>query len=124
MTSSPAFESHAVPSGGEGLDPWPITTEKLEGSQMFGRVLWRSGDGTRAMGVWHATPGAIRGTFITDEVSYVVEGRLTVVTAGAAPREVVAGDVMVMAAGLTVEWQIHEPMTKLWNVYRADGLPL
>ena len=69
-------------------------------------------------------PGTIRGTFLTDEVSYVVEGRLTVVTEGAEPREVRAGDVMVMTAGLAVEWQIHEPMTKLWNVYRADGLPL
>ena len=91
---------------------------------MWGQVLWRSEDGTRATGVWHATPGTIRGTFLTDEVSYVVEGRLTVVTEGAEPREVRAGDVMVMTAGLAVEWQIHEPMTKLWNVYRADGLPL
>jgi uncharacterized cupin superfamily protein len=120
----PAFEAHAVPRGGEGLDRWPVTTEELEGSEMWGRVLWRSADGTRATGVWHATPGTIRGTFLTDEVSYVVEGRLTVVTPDdGAGRDVRAGDVMVMSAGLTVEWRIHEPMTKLWNVFHPDGLP-
>jgi uncharacterized cupin superfamily protein len=89
---------------------------------MSGRLLWRSEDGTRAMGVWHATPGVIRGTFLTDEVSYVLEGRLTVVSDGVT-REVRAGEVMVMTTGTVVEWTIHEPMTKLWNVYAADGLP-
>ena len=38
-------------------------------------------------------------------------------------REVGAGDVMVMTVGAVVEWTIHEPMTKLWNVYAASGLP-
>ena len=123
------FDSHAIPLGGEGLEPWPVTSEELEGSEMFGRMLWRSDDGTRASGVWHATPGVIRGTFLTDEVSYVVEGRLTVVTgptdaADRPVREIGSGDVMVMTAGTTVEWTIHEPMTKLWNIYAADGLPL
>lgn len=124
----PMFHSHTVPLGGEGLEPWPVTTEELEGSEMFGRLLWRSDDGTRATGVWHATPGVIRGTFLTDEVSYVVEGRLTVVSgpsdsADRRAREVRTGDVMVMSTGIVVEWRIHEPMTKLWNVYAADGLP-
>jgi uncharacterized cupin superfamily protein len=119
----PAFEAHAVPTGGAGLDPWPVTTEELEGSEMWGRVLWRSPDGTRATGVWHATPGIIRGSFLTDEVSYVVEGRLTVRTQDGESREVRAGEVMVMTAGLTVEWHVHEPMTKLWNVFHPDGLP-
>jgi uncharacterized protein len=118
------FDAFPVPDGGAGLDPWPVTTEELDGSEMRGRVLWRSADGTRAMGVWHATPGTIRGTFLTDEVSYVVEGRLTVVTLhDGRRREVRAGEVMVMSAGLSVEWLIHEKMTKLWNVFAADGLP-
>ena len=64
----------------------------------------------------------IRGEFLTDEVSYVAEGRLTVAADGGV-REVGAGDVMVMTVGAVVEWTIHEPMTKLWNVYAASGLP-
>lgn len=122
--TTPPFEAFAIPLGGAGLGPWPVTTEQLEGSRMVGRVLWRSPDGTRAIGVWHATPGVIRGTFLTDEVSYVVEGRLTVVTpADGATRDVAAGEVMTMRAGLAVEWHVHEPMTKLWNVYAPEGLP-
>ena len=117
-----SFAAFAVPLGGRGLDPWPVTTEQLDGSEMFGRVLWRSADGTRAIGVWHATPGVIRGEFLTDEVSYVAEGRLSVAADGGV-REVGTGDVMVMTAGAVVEWTIHEPMTKLWNVYAASGLP-
>jgi uncharacterized cupin superfamily protein len=121
-TTTPTFAAYTIPPGGEGLEPWPITSEELEGSEMFGRLLWRSEDGTRAMGVWHATPGVIRGTFLTDEVSYVLEGRLTV-AANNSVEEVKAGDVMVMTAGTVVEWTIHEPMTKLWNVFAAAGLP-
>jgi uncharacterized cupin superfamily protein len=122
MTTA-TFEAHTVPA--DGLETWPVTTEELEGSEMTGRVLWRSADGTRAMGVWHATPGVIRGRFLTDEVSYVLEGSLTVTTPhDGRSREVQAGDVMVMTAGLDVEWRIHEPMTKLWNVYSSAGLPL
>ena len=121
-TIAPSFDAFTIPLGGAGLDPWPVTTEELEDTEMTGRVFWRSPDGTRAIGVWHATPGVIRGTFLTDEVSYVAEGRLTVTTE-AGVREVSAGDVMVMTPGLVVEWRIHEPMTKLWNVFAADGLP-
>ena len=118
----PEFAAFTIPLGGEGLDPWPITSEQLEGTEMFGRVLWRSDDRTRAIGVWHATPGVIRGTFLTDEVSYVLEGHLTV-AANNETRQVSAGDVMVMTVGTVVEWTIHQPMTKLWNVYAAVGLP-
>ena len=122
MTRS-LFESHRVQL--DGLEPWRITTEELEGTVMTGRTLWRSPDGTRATGVWHATPGVIRGRFLTDEVSYVLEGHLTVTTPhDGSSYEVRAGDVMVMTSGLEVEWRIHEPMTKLWNVCAPDGLPL
>jgi hypothetical protein len=107
------------------LGPWPVTSERFVGDPptMTGRVMWRSADGRHASGVWTCTPGTIQGDFLTDEVSVIVDGRMTITTEGKTV-EVKAGDVITMRKGLSVEWVIHETVTKLWNVSDVEPLSL
>jgi uncharacterized cupin superfamily protein len=106
------------------LEAWPVTSERFVGEPptMTGRVMWRSADGRAASGVWTCTPGVIRGEFLTDEVSVLLAGRMTI-TADGRTVEARAGDVITMRKGLEVEWVIHEQVTKAWNVSSADPLP-
>lgn len=117
----PAMEHIRAP--GLELPEWLVTTEELERTEMAGKVLWASEDGKRAMGVWRGTPGTVRGTFLTDEVSVIVTGSMRVLVEGGDEYEVSAGDVIRMDAGLTVTWKIEESVTKVFNVYAEDGLP-
>ena len=78
--------------------------------------------GRAASGVWTCTPGTIQGEFLTDEVSVILAGHMTV-TAEGRTVEVRAGDVLTMRKGLQVEWVIHEQVTKAWNVSSPDPLP-
>lgn len=71
-----------------------------------------------AMAGWHSHPG--------DEISYVLEGEVTVLMAGQAPRKVVAGESFVVPGGT-----VHNAMNnsaapvKLVGVYVVDkGKPL
>lgn len=123
MESSPTQAMEHFRISGVELPPWTPTTEQLEGTEMYGKVLWSSEDGTRAMGVWKGTPGTIRGTFLTDEVSVITGGAMRVRAAGET-YDVAAGDVIRMEAGLEVVWEISETVTKVFNVHAADGLPL
>ena len=124
MTGMPTLEVWRVPQGPEGMHDWPPDGEGVEGCVMHGRILWRSADGTRAVGVWHATPGTIRGTYPADEVFYLTAGRLTVTAlADGTEHEVAAGDTMIVTAGVELELRIHEAVTKFWNVYVPGGLP-
>jgi uncharacterized cupin superfamily protein len=107
------------------LEAWPVTSERLIGDPqpvMTGRVMWRSESGRAASGVWTCTPGTIQGEFLTDEVSVILAGRMTI-TAEGQTIEVQAGDVITMRQGLEVEWVIHEQVTKAWNVSSPDPLP-
>ena len=122
--NEPGLEVWPVPLGPDGMHDWPPADEGIEGSVMHGRILWRSADGTRAVGVWRATPGTIRGTYPADEVFYVTAGRMTVTTlADGREHEVGVGDTMIVTAGVELELRIHEAVTKFWNVYVLAGLP-
>lgn len=111
-------------SGDEQLEEWPETSERfLDGARAEGKVLYRSPDGKRAHGIWRCTPGRVVGKFITDEVSVITAGKMTVVLEDGSRHDVQAGDILTMTDGLEVEWIIEETLTKVWNVHHADGLP-
>ena len=120
--SDPRFSTYRAL--GVPLGPWPVTSERFVGEPptMTGEVMWRSENGRAASGVWTCTPGTIRGEFLTDEVSVILAGRMTI-TAEGQTVEVKAGDVITMRKGLEVEWVIHERVTKAWNVSSPDPLP-
>jgi uncharacterized cupin superfamily protein len=67
------------------------------------------------VGVWECTPG---GWSIEDrpntEVVHVLQGRATITDADGATRELVAGSALVLPAGWSGRWDIHETLRKLY----------
>jgi uncharacterized cupin superfamily protein len=66
-------------------------------------VLHRGPDSKRAYGIWRCTPGRVTGKFVTDEVSVITAGKMTLVLEGGARHEVEAGDIRTIDDGLQVE---------------------
>jgi uncharacterized cupin superfamily protein len=107
------------------LTPWPGTNETvLDGTlQMRLRVLWASADGTAANGIWQADPVRLRLLHPFDETFVVLSGRMTVAPDGSEPQTMGPGDVITLPEGVSCEWTIHETVTKLFAIYRKEGLP-
>ena len=74
-----------------------------------------SADGTRELGVWEMTPGAMRDVE-ADEVFLVVAGRATVefVEPALPPIELAPGSIVRLDAGMQTVWTVHETLRKLY----------
>jgi uncharacterized cupin superfamily protein len=74
-----------------------------------------SADGTRELGVWEMTPGAMRDVE-ADEVFLVIAGRATVEFADPAlpPIELRPGSIARLDAGMRTVWTVHETLRKLY----------
>jgi uncharacterized protein len=74
-----------------------------------------SADGTRELGVWEMTPGAMRDVE-ADEVFHVIAGRATVefVDPALPPIELAPGSTVRLDAGMRTVWTVHETLRKLY----------
>lgn len=74
-----------------------------------------SADGTRELGIWEMTPGAMRDVE-ADEVFLVIAGRATVefVDPALAPIELTPGSIARLDAGMRTVWTVHETLRKLY----------
>jgi uncharacterized cupin superfamily protein len=90
--------------GEEGLEEWPETSEASSTAQVpKAECLHRGPDSKRAYGIWRCTPGRVTGKFVTDEVSVITAGKMTLVLEGGARHEVESGDIRTIDDGLQVE---------------------
>lgn len=98
------------------LEDWgPL--EEATGPEMttWGYTLWEEGDSSA--GVWECSPGPSRWTLATNEFVHVIGGSMTVVPDGGDPVALEQGDTMMFPRGWTGEWQIHEPLRKLYVIF-------
>lgn len=72
-------------------------------------------DGSRELGVWEMTPGAMRDTE-ADEVFLVIAGRATVDFADPAQPSIqlAPGSLVRLEAGMRTVWTVHETLRKLF----------
>ena len=95
----------------------PVPHEQVvAGSPATGHAeLDVSADGTRELGVWEMTPGAMRDTE-ADEVFLVIAGRATVeFTDPALPSiRLAPGSLVRLEAGMQTVWTVHETLRKLY----------
>ncbi|MBE9610139.1 cupin domain-containing protein [Chitinilyticum piscinae] len=68
--------------------------------------------GVRNWPVWEKEPSRFPWHYDVSETCYLLSGRVTVYPDHGEPVELVAGNLVTFAAGLSCEWQIHEPLRK------------
>lgn len=96
----------------------PKPTTLTEGQTEAANNLWTSDDEKTKIGVWECTEGR----FTADrtggaEYCHIISGRATVVNEdGSNPRDIGAGDLLILPKGWKGEWTIHEHMRKLYVI--------
>lgn len=64
------------------------------------------------VGVWEAEPGLHR-EYVGPETVYILQGRATITGGSGQAVDVSAGDFVVIDAGETMDWQVHETVRKI-----------
>jgi uncharacterized cupin superfamily protein len=80
-----------------------------------GVELWVEGDASA--GIWECAAGPSRWTLETNEVIYLVAGRMTVTPDGGEPLGIGVGDMAVFPTGWTGTWDLHETVRKVYSVF-------
>jgi uncharacterized cupin superfamily protein len=91
--------------------------EEASGPEMatHGVELWS--EGGSSAGIWQCAPGPSRWTLETNEVIYLVAGRMTVTPEGGESAQIAAGDMAVFPKGWTGTWDIHETVRKVYSIF-------
>jgi uncharacterized protein len=88
----------------------------LDGSpQVRSLVLDTSADGRVERGVWEITPGVVTDVE-ADELFVVLAGRATIEVQQGPTLEVGPGDVVVLRAGWSTRWTVHETLRKVYQI--------
>ena len=98
------------------LEDWgPL--DEATGPEMatHGVELWAEGEASA--GVWQCAPGPSRWTLETNEVIYLVAGRMTVTPEGGESAQIGVGDMAVFPKGWTGTWDIHETVRKVYSIF-------
>ena len=97
----PLPEATGAPMATHGVEVWVGTQEGSVSSA----------------GIWQCAPGPSHWTLETNEVIYLVAGKMTVTPDGGAPGVVGEGDIAVFSKGWTGTWDIHETVRKVYSIF-------
>jgi len=98
------------------LEDWgPLEEATGEPMATHGLEVWVDGDSSA--GIWQCTPGPSHWTLATNEVIYLVAGRMTVTPDGGEASVVGIGDVAVFPKGWTGTWEIHQTVRKVYSIF-------
>ena len=74
-------------------------------------------DGDKSAGIWQCAPGPSHWTLETNEVIYLVAGRMTVTPDGGEPPSSAPATSRCSRAGWTGTWDIHETVRKVYSIF-------
>jgi uncharacterized cupin superfamily protein len=98
------------------LEDWgPLAEATGDPMATHGLEVWV--DGELSAGIWQCGPGPSHWTLETNEVIYLVAGKMTVTPDGGAPTVVSVGDVAVFPKGWSGTWNIHETVRKVYSIF-------
>ncbi|MDT5127537.1 MAG: uncharacterized protein QOH54_3181 [Mycobacterium sp.] len=98
------------------LEDWgPLDEATGEEMATHGVELWV--DGGSSAGIWQCAPGPSRWTLETNEVIYLVAGRMTVTPDSGEPAQIGVGDMAVFPKGWTGTWELHETVRKAYSIF-------
>jgi uncharacterized protein len=106
-----------LPDAGDAeLEDWgPLEEATADPMATHGLEVWV--DGESSAGIWQCAPGPSRWSLETNEVIYLVAGRMTVTPDDGASSEIGVGDVAVFPKGWTGTWDIHETVRKVYSIF-------
>jgi uncharacterized cupin superfamily protein len=111
-----AIKATATEVGSDPLAPWGRRPEASGEAATRGRKLLDH-DGLPAAGIWACTPGSWTVSDRQDtEVSVVLSGRGRITDADGEAREIEAGDLLILPLGWSGQWEILEPLRKIYVV--------
>jgi uncharacterized cupin superfamily protein len=98
------------------LEDWgPLPEATSDPMATHGVELWV--DGESSAGIWQCAAGPSRWALETNEVIYLVAGRMTVTPDGGEPRQIGVGDMAVFPKGWTGTWNLHETVRKVYSIF-------
>jgi uncharacterized cupin superfamily protein len=98
------------------LEDWgPLDEATGDPMATHGLEIWVDGDASA--GVWQCAPGPSRWKLETNEVIYLVAGRMTVTPDGGEASEIGVGDIAVFPKGWSGTWNIHENLRKVYSIF-------
>lgn len=104
------------------LETWGAIPSAMDGPmETRGKETWRSADEKIGTGIWECDAGRFKagfkhgGEFIT-----IIRGRMTCIGDDGVTVELGPGDSMTFPPGWTGEWQVHEPLRKLYAEFKAE----
>ena len=71
--------------------------------------------GVRSWPIWTKETSEFPWEYDSDEVCYILEGRVTVTPDGAEPIEIQKGDLVRFTRGMSCKWNITEDIRKHYN---------
>lgn len=97
------------------LRPAPLRPDQILDGQPLARSLdlGKSPDGKMSFNLWDVTAGRFSWVYHSDEIIHVLEGEVTIVPKGGAPRTLRPGDVAYFQYGLHTEWTVPVYLKKL-----------
>ena len=102
------------------LEAWGEIGSAREGPMATrGIETWRSDDGAIGTGIWECDAGRFTARFAEGgEFIQVISGRMTCTATDGTVTELGPGDAMTFPPGWTGEWQVHEPLRKLYCEFK------
>lgn len=95
--------------------------ESLTGDQCETKLsLWSSEErGTTDVGVWECTPGKFRRPPSSSaSINYILDGTATLISATGETFHVQPGDAVVLPAGWSGSWEVHQTVRKFYAGHR------
>jgi uncharacterized cupin superfamily protein len=87
------------------------------------REFWRNKDGTARFAWFRDHPGRVRWEQVGDEFIYIVKGTLIATPEDGEPLEVRPGELLMASEGMTVEYDIREPVEAVFLISSSKTLP-
>lgn len=106
------------------LIEWPIKKVVGGNPQAKYRVVSQSKDSTSFSGIWECTPGRFEVNYSWDEMTYVLEGLVSIEEEDGTIRQFKAGDVVHFPVGLKCTWEVHETIKKVYAIFSTEPFDL
>jgi uncharacterized protein len=105
---------------------WPVTglgAVIVSGTpEATGKITFQTNDKLISSGVWTCSAGVFDLSFGWDEMSYILEGEVSIESSGGSPLKIKAGDFFFIPKGSKTRWVVTKPIKKVFFLRSPEPL--